>query len=353
VRPLLPVSLLLLSLVAAACLAEGETDTALSAGAGSQAASAGSQGAAGGAGRPAGISLPTLVPQFERRLETVRLVESRLDGARAERVRERLLADGTGNFTLEPVAWQPPTGPMVAPPPEVLAAYRDRQRYFVRYRDPRVLDPLLAQRNYAWSEEPGTFLVAGRSCRKYLARSVHGFGEFEFLADETDGLLLGWAWRDAQGVEHYRVVTESLSFSPDLSGATWSAPLVPEAPYDPAVHDPLLGMTPLVPGYLPAGFVTLRERFLETEPTYPEIPYTYVREYGDGLQVLFLAQQRPLTGALGQPFGSYNLSTLVRVSSVGPVEVLETSWEDHHVLLAGLVPRDELLAIVPSLAARP
>jgi len=159
-----------------------------------------------------------------RRAIDVRHAGTRLvtvwDGAtKALEYRERVMTDGSGEFSVRPIEALTP----------VAADWELRQLagegYYFLYRDFAVHDERAFAKNYRVVNQDGTVEVAGRACKELVVERKNGACSYELAIDEETGLVLGYVERNATGQAISAMVYESFDTDPDLGAAIWFTPL--------------------------------------------------------------------------------------------------------------------------------
>lgn len=331
-----------LLLALASCLGSGGEGNE----AGQESAAAGAP-AAGAPTSPSALQPPLVSPPEAFLVQAVRELDLALASGGLERYLEVFSSDPAAGFRLDVTGFATdPQAPFSAPGAGLIGAYQRRQRYLVHYRDAHLRDWPQLLRSYAWEEEAGSYSLAGRDCRLYRARSLHGFGSVELYVDRSNGMVLGWTLQDAQGKAVQALRTTALDWNPSFPGMTWSAPAAGERTYSGRQDDLLLGFRPLEARYAPDGFETTRRLILT--PYDPSLDIIYLEILDDGLQVFLTAQMKaPPGGAAG---GQQGPQFAARMAVLGGIRVLEGEIRGRHVFVVGSLPEDELLAVFGSMA---
>ena len=296
-----------------------------------------------------GEAVPTLRYLEDFRVHAVREVLF-FDGGIDTGFHEALYADGEGSFRLDPLEvldeseldWQPA-------PPETLLAYEARGRFLVRFRDPHLGHPHAYDANYTWFHDAQPRQVAGRACTMWSARSRFAFGGADYLVDDATGLLLGWALYGPGLVERVRSAVLTLDFDPELDGIDWQLPAVASETYLPDVHGTRIGFEPIEPQYLPPGFYLQSQEVLASGPLLGEPNDLHVMRYHDGVQPLFVVQQKSAKSAAGGSSDETAPITTVRHSRVAGVEMVEGRTGPAEVYVTGTLPAVELETVFGSL----
>lgn len=265
---------------------------------------------------------------------------------------EQLHCDGQGNLCLKVELQGPDYQSLTLPSAELADQYELRQLYFVRYRDLHITDAAVFAASYTTVEAPQVQTVAGRVARSITATSIHGYGSFELLVDQATDMLLGWTHRDAAGSVIAEYLPLEVSYTPDLQMVVWATSDIPSQPYYGPADNALLGIAPNTAGYIPAGFVTVAKQILFTGSAVASRANMHVELLTDGLQYLFVAQQRSHVGSTGGQTGldlkSGGDFVAATASTVGPITVIEASDTARRVFVVGPAIQDELLAVLGS-----
>jgi len=260
---------------------------------------------------------------------------------------EVLWADGEGRFRLEALESLDDDDPQWDPvSPELQMEYEVRGGFLLRFRDPHLGHPHAYTTNYDWYRDPQPHQVAGRACTLWAGRSRHAFGGVDLIVDDASGLLLGWSLYDPGLVERASCRVKSVDLDPDLKGIVWQQRAVASEEYDPQLHQQRVGFTPIEPLYVPPGFYEKSQEVLASGPLLGVPHDLHVRVYHDGVQSLFVVEQRAagaVPGATEEPV------TTVRHSRVAGIEMVEGRIDGVEIWIAGTLPAVELETIFGSL----
>lgn len=250
---------------------------------------------------------------------------------------EVLLADGDGNFRLDPVEVLDEQDPRWDPAPlQLLAEYEARGRFLVRFRDPHLGHPHAYGTNYDWYRDLQPHQVAGRACTLWAGRSRYGFGGIDLLVDDASGVVLGWTLLNQGMSKRASGRVTALDLDPDLDGVQWQGRAVASETYEPDLHAQRLGFTPFTPTYLPPGFYIKSQEVLASGPLLGEPHDMHVFLLHDGVLPLFVVQQKSGSAPDDQPV------TTARHSRVAGIEMYEGRIEGIETWVTGTLPAVEL-----------
>jgi len=313
------------------------------------AASSGNQNAIwsgpGGAGaRQRTDHPPTLTVAELWSLRTVRIFESRDASGALLRFRELFQSDGTGNLRVDVLeVWDETSQAWILPHPLLEALYGMRTSYIARLRDLH-LHARGLYANYRWEQMPGTVTVDGRACVTTRAHSLRNLGPIDLVHEVGTGLLLGWTVWDESGTQVMQSLTTlTVEMNPNQSSVQWVNDLLPEEPYNPLVHDALLGITPRALTYPPAGFYREKAVVEDLRAQVSPVNYVYLEYWTDGLRTLFVMQHAISNGNGG---GGLNLA---QMSHEGGIVAVESDASDRRIGAVGLLPKDDILMVVGDL----
>lgn len=291
----------------------------------------------------AASSVPTLVYPEQRALRLDRELLLWDDDSETA-MRERLLADGAGNFRLDVTAYRDDHAADWGPVPETTALmYQLRAPFLVRFRDLHLGHPTAYGANYEWFTDPKPHVVAGRACTLWSARSVHGYGGADLLVEDGSGLLLGWTMYGPDLQPQSRCTVLDLELDPEIGAdVAWQhRDEVLLEDYTPSSHQALLGFSPRPPLYLPPGFYMESEHWASDGAGLQ----AYIARYHDGLRTLFVVERNSDadTGA------SQLIIDKVRRSRFGGQELVEGTSGGLDLYVIGGLPSDELHTVFGSL----
>jgi hypothetical protein len=218
--------------------------------------------------------------------------------------RERVGADGQGNFAIETIEVLTPH-----PDPDVFLAVQDlRQTLSYRYRDFAIKDWALFTQEYAVAIIDENRTIAGfPTVQVRIDRLTHARSYYEVDFDPITSLVLAYKEYDADtGQTLADVAFESLTYQPDLTGMSMVKYLYPTTTHSLSGGNltSVFEFDPLVPSYIPPGYRLLDEIEKQDAPD-----GTRAKVYlSDGLDVIILASQKPVL-ASGSPLPSRMWST--------------------------------------------
>lgn len=276
-----------------------------------------------------------------RRIE----VRSTVDGEPTSLVYdERILADGTGRYAIEPVSVAAPS--MTNPQREVFEELqRARQGFFFKYRDLRVRDVELFLANYAVNVVAEPAVVADVECLEIEVTARFGpHRSYRLAVDTSTGLILRSLERDASGAVVATTTFLELSLTPPGQKAEFDAEFYAERYPGTPLADATLpaGFVPARPQILPEGYREVSSDVLELEGQ------TYVRRvYGDGFENLFFLERREPAPVATLVTGNPPTVT-VRIAEVGSFRVAEALRGRGSFFVVGKVSEADVLAILRS-----
>ena len=292
----------------------------------------------------AASSVPVLVYPDEIQILIEREVLLHDDSESA--VMERLSADGTGQFLLEPLSYRSSSQSVWGEVPDTTELlYRLRGRFLVLYRDVHLGHPLAYGSNYNWYVDSEPHLVAGRETTMWSARSVHGFGGADLLIDNETGVLLGWVLYGADLEPQVSCTPTLVDFDPEHGDLSPQEGGIELRPYDAEKHLSEMSFEPRTPQYLPPGYYLEREDFAASGPQLGNELNAHIAVYHDGLRELFVVQ-RPADVA--GPTPSLIIDT-VRRSRFGGMELVEGVSHGHEMFVVSGLPSEELQTVFGSL----
>ena len=292
------------------------------------------------------FSLPVVTHPETMLVRAERLLTQASPSGESERIREILWADGQGAFRLDVDAFSAyASGPLNPPPPLLVASYRDRQRYLIRFRDIRLGLPEIVHKNWVWETLPETYALAGVACTQHRATSRHGFGTVTLQVNPANSVLMGWEILDGRGELIRRLETTTLDFNPDVSSIVWSSAVAAERDWEEG-DEALLGVTPLQARYLPPGFEFTSERLVEASQSLSGVPDIHFQVSSDGLLPLIIAQHQAQNASGGGAPGEIETA---RWSRYGGIQVVEGQIAGRQAYLVSTLEPDELLAVLGSL----
>lgn len=302
-----------------------------------------------------GPAVPTQTPENFASLETlltlphagvrrVEAIDRTVDPPRVIAYRERVMTDGNGHFSLDPMEAITP----VAPDWTVFSLLqRIRADYVFRHRDFAIRDTGLFYENYLLIDLDSALEIAGRQCARYrVEHKGQAGGTYDVAVDVATGLVLSYEAFDQQGQSLVKVEYEIYDPTPDLS----SFIPVPEPreiweldfTWDLAVQINQHVNTPRV---LPEGYALRRAVTLRDGTNQHWLRLTYT----DGVESLFFLAR------IENPFRQANPITpgLVEVSAVtvfrmGTAQAAQGTFNGREFIAVGKVAEVELLDMIES-----
>jgi hypothetical protein len=258
--------------------------------------------------------------------------------------REQVSADGTGQYTIEPLELVEP----VVTPSELavwLALQQSREGFLFRYRDLAVRDVPTFARNYSLLRLGTSAIVAGRDCEELVVqRRTNAKSLYTLAVDRETGLVLRCREETVEGALLGLMEFESIDFAPAF---------VPAPPWHNASNDEvalpagpagtqLLGFEPLLPDTDGDKFVLLETTKLTSLHPSGSGTITWAKAVlTDGLEVVVFLH----AGADPNP----PADDVMRVSpSVGPWSHVEGTLHGERVMAIGRVSAPDLLDLMES-----
>jgi len=267
------------------------------------------------------------------------------DGS-TEHLHEHFYGDGTGQVSLALDTIASGSGQPAPPDAGINLIHQNRQIFLSLYRNISVTDNELADTNYSWWQDLGSFSVAGMPCDRYVLDSVFGIGDAEILVDQQTGLILSWKLFDPAGDPLMEMDAAFVNYQPDFGSVVWAVPQVASQPYDPWTSDAIMGFEPLRLVYGGPGFNLDAQSMLLTNAQFPEINNLHLNMLTDGLRTVFVAQQEPPEWVPQSKV--YRMSSLSHARS-GGVSILEGLISGNWVFCVGSIPVDDLVVLASSL----
>ena len=285
----------------------------------------------------------------------VRTFESHgLDGAPGQQLKytETIHADGQGKISLTP-------GQVLAPAmgdaekSVFLMTQKLRQRTMYFARDFGVRDPALFAANYTLVDTGQSVVVAGVTCERMLVtRRVAPDRRYVIDVDTGNGLVLRSREELLDGTLITLVAYDSIDYTPDLTGVTWSGPINGEQDLVPGTADALthLGFVPRAPKVLPDGWQQIGFAKI-VDPT-PDQVWARLT-YSDGVEQIFFVVAKgdgPSHQLKNPPPGTPPSSTpdRVRKLAVGAWTLLEADLSKGRALVLGRAPDGVLEGLIQS-----
>lgn len=252
---------------------------------------------------------------------------------------ERVTADGTGHYAIEPVSVQEPA--LTLPQREIFEELqRARQGFFFKYRDLRVRDLDLFLANYSVRVLASAPVVAGVECVEIEVTARRGArGSYRMAVDAATGLVMRSEERDASGALVASTAFLEFTSAPVLHGVDFHVERHPGTPIE---HASLpTGFTPARPQILPDGYREMSSEVLELAGD------TYVRRvYGDGLENVFFLQREEPNPTVAQIHAGSTVK--VRMAQVGAFRVAEAELPRGNFFVVGKVSEADVLGILRS-----
>lgn len=265
---------------------------------------------------------------------------------------EQIATDGHGGFALQPLSV---LGDVPMDPAVFLTQHADNAAFYHRFRDFMVRDLDLFLENYVVVGMPVATTVAGRNCISFVCERAPSHvatngGAFTVELDVETAFVLAYEERDKHGNVVASMRYDVVSFTPDLSGITFTT-LPPEQTLnltgDPAQQ---LGFAPLAPKMIPDGYELDHARVLSEGPQ----KHWACFEYTDGVEKLFFlhggAAPSSQIGPGGWTRTAFQTSSPYRmyVTNVGVWTIAQGVWDQQYVIAVGKLSQSELLPFVES-----
>lgn len=280
--------------------------------------------------------------QGERRFESHwKVGDTRYD----LKYRERVSADGQGQFTVEPLDLIEPdlsTGQEDV----FLLLSRAREGFHWRYRDFRIHHKPTFLRNYEVFDTGAIVQRLGYDCASLrVRRRKNAEIIYQLEVELGTGVVLSCRSETPDGTLLELAEYESFDLAPDLSQVAWHQPAVDEVDLvDP--HNPSeIGAGAHQPRLVDGAFVQLAAQKITSSAA--ETPNQFARYvYSDGLEVVFFLYG----GALAQqPAGQQRMDDVVQVPpSVGPWQLVVATIRGERLIGMGRLNHDDLLDLVAS-----
>lgn len=224
--------------------------------------------------------------------------------------------------------------------------------YSFSYRDFRVLDPEMFQKNYLVLPHGGKGYVAGRETLEIQIARKGGGRSFQLSLDKEFDLPLKIVERDNKGRVLSTLEYLTADFHPDLSKLSLRPIRTKTEPVsDWKKAEETLGFTPFVPDYLPEGFRRKSAELVQ----FPDGSLAYVDLFTDGVEN-FSARER--VQEFSVLFSSEELAALkargekdavpARRFALGPITTIETYVGKTLITIWGKIEAEEMAAVLES-----
>lgn len=280
----------------------------------------------------------------ERRITT----RTEFDGVAFDLVyRERVVSDGQGRFSIEPLEVIEPANMAPDDMQWFLITQKEREVFFYRYRDFGIDDMETFLVNYEVFSVGEATIFGRQAIELDVRRHDDPQRSYRIAVDTPTGIVLRSREYALDGTLVYSMEFESLTMNPILAGQDLIAhkfqhtALDPDAPA--ASTRQTLGFTLMRPSLLPQGY-QLREA-MRLDPAHPSLvdedPWARI-VYSDGVERVFFMHQ-PY-----QPDGHFNRPDRLRHLTVGEWTIVEGQVGSQRIACLGKVSADELLLLVQS-----
>lgn len=247
--------------------------------------------------------------------------------------REEVGADGNGMFavdTLEVIS--------AHPDPTLFMGLQDsRETLTYRHRDFHIKDYNLFMSTYQvlLLEQQG--VVAGQPTERLRIERISGATCYYIVDfDQNTGLVLAYQEYDLQGQLLSDVYYETIEYEADLSGMALVDYLYPTSVHPVGVGSPFT-FEPLVPDYVPAGYV------LQPDLEKQEADKTWAKVYlTDGLETVIFSSAAPVL------IPGIGTSSRVSAMNLGTWTGIMGEVDGYPVIVAGKLDTNELRAIIQS-----
>lgn len=266
------------------------------------------------------------------------------------RYRERIVTDGEGGFTIEPLQAETPVFPDEA---TFLLLQAQREAFYFRYRDFAIRDGDRLLENFQVVGDVLPVTIAGRACQEVqIVRRVSGGRHYRIAFDVETGVPLRYVEYDDNVEEIARMEFDSVDFAPTFDGVPFHIPSNAEVELDLAdASDTFrhLGFAPREPGFVPAGF-----GLFETAKVEDVVGRRWLKlGYTDGVEVLFLLHREVVNGQYALPTtlptkGTKRHRDEVMVFTGGPMTVVQGTLGDHEFIAVGEIDDSSLLRMLDS-----
>lgn len=221
----------------------------------------------------------------------VRRVESYYtfnDVLQPEIYREEVIADGQGNFRINPIA-QVQGG--IASSTEFKALHFARMGFHWRYRDFLVRDLAAFVNNYTLTSYGQIETIAGRTCHQVRVERKDLSASYEVALDTATGLVLRYRQYDEHGALYSLMEYETYNPTPDLTGVEFHQPRNGERPLIDVAD---LGFTPVTPKILADSAYTFLEGTIVNHPLTGDKVAKLT--FTDGVETIFFLDLGPSLG---------------------------------------------------------
>lgn len=260
--------------------------------------------------------------------------------------REKIVTDGKGRFSLEPLEAITPVAPDWN---SFQLLQRVREDYVFRYRDFAIRDAELFRANYVLRDLGVSSEIAGRAASSYRVERKQGAGTYEIAVDDQTGLVLRYRQLDGEGRELSSMVYETYDAAPDLTRFRPYTAVAPpyelDETWDLAVQ---IRQEVHTPRLLPEGYALRRAVTLQDGVGQNWLRLTYT----DGVESLFYLSQ------ISNPFRAAGAPTPLGPDTLAPSEVMvfrmgaalaaQGAFQGREFVAVGKVPEPELLDMIES-----
>lgn len=259
--------------------------------------------------------------------------------------RERVSADGQGQFTVEPLD-------LIAPDVSTgqedlfLLLSRAREGFNWRYRDFRIHHKPTFLRNYEVVDSGAIVQRLGYDCASLRVQRRSKAQVVYLLEVELGtGVVLSCRTETPDGALLELAEYESFELAPDLSQVAWHQPAVDEIDLVDPSNPTEIGGGAHQPRFVDGAFVQLAAQKITS--TAAQTPNQFARYvYTDGLEVVFFLYG----GALApQSAGAQRVDDVVQVPpSVGPWQLVVATIHGERLIGMGRLNHEDLLDLVAS-----
>ncbi|MDZ4773769.1 MAG: hypothetical protein SGI72_11625 [Planctomycetota bacterium] len=283
--------------------------------------------------------------------------------AHTMRYEERMTADGTGRFAIDPLRVVEPA--MTVEQHEVFELLqKNREGFFHRFRDFGVRQRDLFLANYRIVDLHTNPVVVGRACNEFEVERKTGTGDkYRLAVDVQTALVLRSIEFAESGGEVARVEFVDFTLDPVLDNVAWFTPRYDGTPFDPANHAAAgLAFKPHVPRLLPAGYQHLHSEILRDAADEAWLRHVY----SDGVENLLVLEKTAHVGVgdLATPTRSTSrtqqpeeqtasVPTLpapykVRLMNAGALTIAEVEQGGSQLFVVGKISEDDVLRVLKS-----
>jgi hypothetical protein len=272
--------------------------------------------------------------------------------------REEIKADGTGQFSIDPLeVLQPNMSPSEE---QVFMLLQDlRQGFMFKHRDFAIRDVKRFLNTWQVIDLGTTTQVLGRTCAQWEVRRIKGADRVYALdVDVQNGIILRSEERDLSGAVLSMLEYDSLNLTPDFTLETFHEELGTQVQFGNGSPLPTqLKFVPAKPKLLPDGY-RLQDSVAIFGTGDPWVRYTY----GDGAEEIFWLHSGEAEVLYPGPLGTPNSGSpgqagqgqgskpkdVVKWLPVGPWTVVWGDIGEDSFIVMGKVPREELYDLIES-----